>query len=203
MKAIIYGGNPTGAGDYRVNVLYYTGAAFTSGNVVSLAGVDFDANPLPADIQSAIIADATGQGYTITASDIFDGNDPHAASSSVTRSQSSTTRTLNSAYQISTTQDAFVAYTVDVAATLSLSGGQSGQVVLEIATNSGFTTGVQTVQSAINGNTGTLTIGLNMTTTSSATLTGYVPKGMYARLRTVNTTGTPTFTYRTGQETLM
>lgn len=32
--------------------------------------------------------------------------------------------------------------------------------------------------------------------------TGYVPAGCYARLRTVNNTGAPTFSYRAGQEAL-
>lgn len=112
-------------------------------------------------------------------------------------------RSLNTAYQLSMTRNALVAITVDISATLTLSGGQTGTVILEIANDSGFTSGVQTVQSAVNGNTGALTIGLSLTQTASATLTGIVPLNKYYRIRTVITTGTPAFTMRTAQETLL
>lgn len=110
------------------------------------------------------------------------------------------TRALNTAFQISSTNIVSVTYAVDIAATLSLTSGQSGTVVLEYADDSAFTTNVTTVQSSTNGNSGALTIGLNLVQTTTATLTGYVPAGKYVRLRTVNTTGTPTFTFKTGQE---
>lgn len=116
------------------------------------------------------------------------------------KSFSYTTRSLNSAFQPSSTRDTFVTYAVDISANLSLTGGQSGTVILEIADNSGFTVNVQTVNRSSSANTGTLTIGLNTTDLSTASVTGVVPAGKYARLRTVNNTGTPTFTYQSGQE---
>lgn len=122
---------------------------------------------------------------------------------STTRNQSSASRSLNSAFQPSATRDAFVNYSVDIACTLSLVTGQTGTVFLEIATNSAFTTGVQEIGRTVNGNTGTLTIGLNLTQNTTGTVGGFVPAGYYCRLRTDNTVGTPTFTYRSGQEVLM
>lgn len=126
-----------------------------------------------------------------------------AFSNASNRSQSSVSRSLNTIFQVSTTNDSLVVYSVNTACTLSLTGGQTATVVLEMATNSGFTTGVQTLSTTVNGNTGTLTIGLNITQTYTCALVGYVPVGNYVRIRTVNTTGTPTFSYTSGQEVLL
>lgn len=114
--------------------------------------------------------------------------------------QSSASRSLNSAFQISSTKNSFVNYSVDIATSLSLTTGQVGTVFLEICASSGFASGVQELGRFVNGQTGTLTIGLALTQTATGTLTGYVPAGYYVRIRTANTTGTPTFTYRSGQE---
>lgn len=119
------------------------------------------------------------------------------------RSQSSTNRSLNSSFQPSSTRDSLVNYSVEVSTSLSLTGGAQGTVFLEIASDSGFTTNVQEVGRFTNANTGTLTVGLALTQTVTANLTGYIPAAYYVRLRTVNTTGTPTFTYRSGQEVLL
>lgn len=152
-------------------------------------------------IKAAAYTEATSQGYTITDAD-FICNWPINGLPSLTRTFTNPTRSLNSAFQISTTQVAAVSYAVDVAATLSLTTGQTGTVVLEYADDMAFTTNVKTVQSSINGNAGTLAIGLGLTQTATATLTGVIPVGKYVRLRTVNTVGTPTFTFRTAQEVL-
>lgn len=111
-------------------------------------------------------------------------------------------RTLNACYLVSSTRGSFVSYSVDVAATLSLLTGQFGTVIVEYSDDSGCSTNTLVVGSSANGNTGTLTIGLNLTQTSTATISGFVPANKYLKIRTVNTTGTPTFTYRAGQETL-
>lgn len=118
-------------------------------------------------------------------------------------SYGTSTRSLNTAFQVSTTTATFVSYTVDVATTLSLTGGETGTVTLQYADDSGFTTNVKTVQSSANGNTGTLTIGLALTQTSTAALTGVVPASKWVRIATANTAGAPTFTYRAAQEVLM
>lgn len=112
-------------------------------------------------------------------------------------------RSLNSAFQISTSRDSMVSYTVDIAATLSLTTGQTGTVTLKYADDSGMTTNVVTVQSSVNGNGGTLAIGLGLTQTASCSLTGIIPAGKYVKLVTANTTGTPTFTMRAAQEVLL
>lgn len=120
-----------------------------------------------------------------------------------TQSQSSATRSLNSAFQPSSTQNAVVIYSVQIATTLSLTTGQSGSCFLEVCASSSFASGVQTITSVTNAQTGTLTLGLGLTQTYSGTVMGFVPAGYYARLRTANNTGTPTFTYMSGQEILV
>ena len=119
------------------------------------------------------------------------------------RSQSSPSRSFNTVFQISTNQDSFVMYTVDISCTLSLTGGQTGTIFLEMATNSSFTTGVQQLSEFVNGNTGTLTVGLNITQNISSVLCGYIPAGNYVRIRTANTSGTPSFSILAIQEILL
>lgn len=113
------------------------------------------------------------------------------------------TRSLNTAFQISTTQNTIVSYSVDIACTISLTTGQTGTVTLQYADDSGMSTNLKTVCSTANANTGSLTIGLNLTQTSTGTLSGMIPSGKYVKIVTANTTGTPTFTMRTSQEVLI
>lgn len=159
-------------------------------------------------METKIITDATGYGYNVTANDILYTSIVQSKSglinisNSATKSFSSVSHSLNSAFQISTTRDCFVSYGVDIAATLSLTGGATGTITLQYADNSGMSTNLVTVNSAINANTGTLTLGLALTQTITAIVSGVIPAGKYVRIVTANTVGTPTFTYRTGQEVL-
>lgn len=118
-------------------------------------------------------------------------------------SQSSPARALNTAFQISTTRDCFAFYSVDISCSLSLSGGQSGSVFFEIAQNSAFTVGLQVLSNPTFSNTGTLTIGLNLTQINTGQLSGLVPKNYWFRIRTVSVVGAPTFTFKASQEILL
>lgn len=121
----------------------------------------------------------------------------------VSRTFNFPSRSLNSAFQISSSQDALVSYAVDISCTMSLTSGQAGTVTLQYADDSGFTTNVKTVQGGQSGNTGTLTIGLALTQLGTIDLSGIIPAGKYVKLVTANSTGTPTFTYRSASETLL
>lgn len=102
------------------------------------------------------------------------------------------TRTLNSAgFQPNINTACEVIYSVRIQCTLSLAGGQVGTVQLLSDSNSTPTT---VICEAKNGNTGTLTIGLNTLQDQIYVLTHIVPAGDYVRLVTTNNTGTPTFT---------
>lgn len=117
--------------------------------------------------------------------------------------QATATRTLNSAFQVSANQASFVFYSVQITVTASITGGQNGDVILEIASNSGFTTNVQTLAISGVGQAYTLAIALQGVQPQTGVVSGFVPAGYYARLRTVNNTGTPAFSYRAGQEVLL
>jgi hypothetical protein len=119
------------------------------------------------------------------------------------RSQSSASRSLNTIFQISPTRDAMVSYSAQITITSSIGGGQNGDVILEIASDSGFSTNVQTLAIFGNGQTLTLAVALNSVQPGTGTLYGFVPAGYYTRLRTANNTGTPSYSYRSGQEVLM
>ena len=119
------------------------------------------------------------------------------------RSFSTPSLAVNTARQASTTRDAFVAAAVDISATLSLTTGQTGKVTLQYADNNTFTTNLVTVNPSVNGNTGTLTIGLNLTQTATATVSGIIPAGKYYRLLTTNITGSPSYGTPVVQEVLL
>lgn len=180
-----------------------TNLVYDDAVITVVAGTDFAAYTVPsiqAAIQAKILAYSVIQGYGIVSTDIVW---PETAGNAVPKVFSVASRSLNSAFQVSATRDCVASYSVDIAATISLVTGQVGTVSLQYADNSGMSTNLVTVNSATNGNTGSLTIGLNLTQTGTVTLSGIIPAGKYVRLLTANTTGTPTFTYRSGQEVLL
>lgn len=109
-------------------------------------------------------------------------------------------KSFNTAFQVSATKNAYIFYSIQIAATLSLTSGQNGTVSLQICATSGGT--FVEIGKIGNGNTGTLTIGINTVQTQIYVLPGYVPAGYYVKLVSTNVTGTPTFTFITGQEVL-
>lgn len=145
---------------------------------------------------------ATGQAL-MTAADAAAARTAIGAGAIITRSFAYQTRALNTCFQVSSTRDALVTYSVDIATSLSLTAGQQGTVYLRTYTNSSCTTGTQELTRFVNGQTGTLTIGLALTQNVTGTLTGVVPAGAYVQMVTENNTGTPTFTARPGQEVLL
>lgn len=126
-----------------------------------------------------------------------------AGTPAATPSQSSATRSLNSAFQISASRPVLVVYSVRITTTVSIGSNQDGDVILEIASDSGFTTNVQTLSISQSSQAVTLALALNSVQAQTTALSGFVPTGYYVRLRTVNNTGTPAFLYRSGQEILM
>lgn len=107
-------------------------------------------------------------------------------------------RALNTAFQVSPTRNAHVAYGVDVTVTALLVGGSRGTVTLQYADNAAMTANVVTVLS------GTSSVGgvLNVSAIQTVVLTGWIPAGKYVRIVTANTAGTPTFAYNSGTEAL-
>lgn len=148
---------------------------------------------------AAALSYGNSQGYGLTAQDIYWA----AGSPLLSRSFANPSRSLNSAFQISTTRDASVSYSARIANALSLAGGAAGDVILEYADNSGMSTNVVEVSRFGNSNTGTLVVGLALNDAIAGVVSGVIPAGKYVRLRTSNTTGTPTYTYLRAQEVLL
>lgn len=113
------------------------------------------------------------------------------------KSQGAATRSLNTSFQIDMDKDVAVIYTVSISASLTLSGGQTGQVFLEISPDNSTW---QTISSAECSITGSLVVGVAITNVSRQPNNGFVPRGYYVRLRT---NGTATFTYQSGQEVIL
>lgn len=122
-----------------------------------------------------------------------------SSGSSASRTFSYPTRSLNTCYQISATNDADFHYKVDVTSSLSLTAGAQGTVIATSYTNSGCTTGAQVIADGTNGQSGTLIIGLGISQVASVGLDGTAPSGKWLKLTTANTSGTPTFALRAVQ----
>lgn len=104
------------------------------------------------------------------------------------------TRSLNTAFIISTTRRQLVRYTVSIVATISLTTGQTGSVSLQSSPDNITYTEIGRFS---NGNSGTLTIGLNLVNTQIGQVVGAIPAGYYVKLVP---SGTATNTFVIGQE---
>lgn len=71
------------------------------------------------------------------------------------------TRALNTAYQVSSSRYTIVAGSNTISSSLSLSGGQSGTVTLQVSKDNGVTDPYTAKQTSTNNNTGALTLGLS------------------------------------------
>lgn len=107
------------------------------------------------------------------------------------------TRSLNTGIQVNQYRDAFVSYSIQITANLSISGGQSGTCNLQISKDNGVTDPYKTIATQINNNLGTLIIGVNTINVQSGSLTGFCPAGYYIKLVT---TGSAAFLYISGME---
>ena len=195
-----------------------TNKAYTNTEKTKLAGISAGATANDTDANLKNRANHTGTQTASTISDFTStaraaisvtGNGSYNSSTGVVTVNNPTSRTfnyptrsLNSCFQISSTQDALVSYSVDISTTLSLTTGQTGTVYLRTYSDSGCSTGTQEITRFVNGNTGTLTLGLNLTQNATGTLSGAVAAGKYVKMITENTVGSPTFTYRSAQEVL-
>jgi hypothetical protein len=106
-------------------------------------------------------------------------------------------------WQVSSTRNAEVRYSVTIVSTASLSGAQSGYVVLEICPTNSSTAGDWVeIARVSNGQSVALAIALTAVATGGGQINGTVPAGYYVRQRSVNVSGTPTFSTNGQQEIL-
>lgn len=85
-------------------------------------------------------------------------------------------------------------YSVQINSSLSLTGGQTGTVVLQTSPDNATWT---TISTAVNGNTGSLTLGLNTLNSQTVQMLAVAPPGYYYRLLP---TGTSSMAVINGRE---
>lgn len=167
-------------------------------------------------VKTKALAYATTQSYPITGDDFyypFLNPDEFSAIQTATQVRAFTNNASHSfittaaaanGFQLSTTRDAAVSYGVQISTTATIGGNASGYVVLEIAaTNSTTAADWKEISRITNSQTITLALALQSVQISGGALQGMIPAGYYARLRTVNVSGTPTYTFNSGQEVLI
>lgn len=104
-------------------------------------------------------------------------------------------------FQLSTTRNVSVYYSVNVTTTATIAGASDGYVVLEICpTNSAVAANWTEVSRSRNGQTISLAIVLQSVQNIGSELMNIIPAGYYMRLRSVNVSGTPTYSFISGQE---
>lgn len=159
-----------------------------------------------ADLEVAALASEvsyrTAHSYTVSNLQKWYTAAVPAVPSSVSRSIVTGTGAVG--FQPSATRNTFGNYSVTIAATATIASGASGTVVLEIApTNSATPSDWVEVARFTNGQVISLAIVLQSVQTLAGTLNAMIPAGYYAKLRSINNTGTPTYTYNCGQEILL
>lgn len=112
-----------------------------------------------------------------------------------------TTAAAANGWQISSTRNAMATYSVNISTTATIGGASDGYVVEEVAaTNSTTASDWKEISRSRNGQTISLAIVLQSVQNIGYQLMGIVPAGYYVRIRSVNTSGTPTYTFISGQE---
>ncbi len=154
--------------------------------------------------ETAILNYATLASYSITASDIIWGSVGAGAAVISTASHSIVTGTGATGFQVSVNRVASVNYSITIATTATIGAPASGTVVLEIAPTNSATAGDWVeIGRFTNGQSVGLAIALSSVQTMSGQVGGMVPAGYYAKIRSINNSGTPTYSYNSGQEILV
>lgn len=123
------------------------------------------------------------------------------AMSPATNSRSITSSTGAAGFLISSTRNAFVNYSTTISTTATIGGNSSGTVVLEIApTNSATPSDWVEIGRFTNGQSISLALVLQSVQTLAGQISGMIPAGYYAKLRSINNSGTPSYSYNSGQE---
>lgn len=122
-----------------------------------------------------------------------------------TSSRSLVTGTGATGFQVSASQNAMVNYAVQIGTTATIGGNSAGYVTLEIApTNSATASDWYEIGARCrNDQAISLAIALQSVQTIGCNLSGMIPAGYYARLRSVTIGGSPSYTYISGHEVKM
>lgn len=185
-----------GAGYLTAAVTSVTAGTGLSGGAITTTGTVSMPNTGTAGTYSGTTTDAQGRVTSGT-------------TRSFTNNASRTIQTVAASangWQISSTRDSHVSYavTVSCAVQIGVVTNVEGYVAIEVAATNSSTAGDwQEVGRMTNGQNISLALALATTVKVGGMLTGLVPAGFYVRIRSVNTSGTPTFSYISGQEVIL
>lgn len=114
-----------------------------------------------------------------------------------------TTAAAANGWQLSATHWSSANYSVTIVATSTISGSQVGIVVFEIAaTDSVTASDWKEVARTPNGTALSLAVVLQNVGTGGSASGAWIPPGYWLRLRSISSSGTPSFTFNSGQELL-
>lgn len=134
---------------------------------------------------------ASGAGISVT------GSYPNftVAASAPTLDTLSSARAFNTAFRMSTTKYVDVEISASISCNLTLTGGQSGEVIYETSPDASTWTQKGKI---VNSSTGTVVVGIATTAAGGSGITLSLAPGDYWRARTNNVSGTPVFTMNQG-----
>lgn len=119
--------------------------------------------------------------------------------STASRSTSTPSRTVGTAFQVSTTRDAIVFYSIPATSNATLVAGSQVSATFRYADNSGMSTNVVTLP----GDQFGIASGLLVSGIGSLKMMGIIPAGKWVQITTTNIAGTPTLGSMTAQEILL
>lgn len=202
MKAIVHDTITNSLGNMYVGVSFWNSGAFVESQYLQVTTAAWSTNDqIVAAMATAIMAYSTTHSYGLTSSDLLN---PLMAATPTALSLSLVTGTGAVGTLISATNSAFVYCSVTIATTATIGGAASGTVVLETAPTNSATAGDWVeIDRFTNGQAITLAIALQSVQTLGGAVSGFVPAGYYVKLRSINNSGTPTYSFNSGQKTLI
>lgn len=186
----------------------YTNSAGTliddpEGLNIAVTGLSTDQDYANA-VETAILAWSVSQGFGLTSSDIvwlIPKTLPRATSALSLSIQTGTGAT---GTQVSTSRDSEVLVGGTIVTAATLLSGAVGTLVLEVAPTNSATAGDWVEYGRItNGQVFSLAVAIGCTQTIAGQMNAFVPAGYYVKVRSISTTGTPTFSINSSRKVLL
>lgn len=177
---------------------------FTSISIINALTDQINANLYgTSTTMSAQAASTTSGLITQAQSDKLDALQVGQAWSWSQPSRSITASTGATGFQPSSTRISTVNYNVTVSTTATIGGSSGGYIALEIAPTNSSTAG-DWIEMGRCGNSQAITLALALQSvqTVSCQVSADIPAGYYAKLRSVTSSGTPSFTFNSSSEVL-